>query len=74
MTKSQKHRIGTIVRYSLLTVWALIVAFPLYWMVSTSFKPGEQWFAWPAVYIPDPWTLTNYLDVWTGRQEMATSQ
>jgi len=74
MTKSQKHRIGTIVRYSLLTVWALIVAFPLYWIVSTSFKPGEQWFAWPAVYIPDPWTLTNYLDVWTGRQELATSQ
>jgi len=74
MTKSQKNRIGTIVRYSLLTAWALIVAFPLYWMVSTSFKPGEQWFAWPAVYIPDPWTLTNYLDVWTGRQELATSQ
>ncbi len=74
MTKTQKNRIGAIVRYTILTIWALIVAFPLYWMVSTSFKPGEQWFAWPAVWVPDPWVLTNYLDVWTGRQEIATSQ
>jgi multiple sugar transport system permease protein len=74
MTKSQKNRIGAIVRYTLLTLWALIVAFPLYWMVSTSFKPSEQWFAWPTVYIPDPWTIVNYLDVWGDRQEVATSQ
>jgi len=72
MTKTQRNRIAAIVRYTLLTGWALIVAFPLYWMVSTSFKPSEQWFAWPTVYIPDPWTLANYLDVWTDRQEVAT--
>ncbi len=72
MTKSQKNRISAIVRYAILTVWALIVAFPLYWMVSTSFKPSEQWFAWPTVYIPDPWTIVNYLDVWTDRQEVTT--
>lgn len=74
MTKSQKNRIAAIVRYSILTLWALIVAFPLYWMVSTSFKPSEQWFSWPTVYIPDPWTIVNYLDVWTDRQEVATGQ
>lgn len=73
MTKSQKNQIAATVRYSILTLWALIVAFPLYWMVSTSFKPSEQWFAWPTVYIPDPWTIVNYLDVWTGRQEVTTS-
>ena len=73
MTKSQKNQIAATVRYSILTLWALIVAFPLYWMVSTSFKPSEQWFAWPTVYIPDPWTIANYLDVWTGRQEVTTS-
>jgi multiple sugar transport system permease protein len=72
MTKSQKNRISAIVRYAILTVWALIVAFPLYWMVSTSFKPSEQWFAWPTVYVPDPWTIVNYLDVWTDRQEVTT--
>jgi multiple sugar transport system permease protein len=74
MTKSQKNRIAAIVRYSILTLWAVIVAFPVYWMVATSFKPSEQWFAWPTVYIPHPWTLSNYLDVWTDHQEVATAQ
>jgi multiple sugar transport system permease protein len=73
MTKSQKNRIAAIVRYSILTAWAVIVAFPIYWMVATSFKPSEQWFAWPTVYIPHPWTLSNYLDVWTDHQEVATN-
>jgi multiple sugar transport system permease protein len=74
MTRSQRNRLAAIGRYSFLTLWALIVAFPLYWIVSTSFKPSEQWFAWPTVYVPDPWTLDNYLDVWTARQETATAQ
>ncbi len=73
MTKSQKNRIVAVARYVILTAWALIVAFPLYWMVSTSFKPSEQWFAWPPVYFPDPLTLDNYLNVWGGLQEYAST-
>jgi multiple sugar transport system permease protein len=73
MTKSQKNRLGTITRHSVLTLWALIVAFPLYWMVSTSFKPSEQWFSWPPVYFPDPFTLDNYLNVWGGLREYAST-
>jgi len=73
MTKSQKNRIVAVARYVILTAWALIVAFPLYWIVSTSFKPSEQWFAWPPVYVPDPLTLDNYLNVWGGLQEYAST-
>ena len=50
MTKTQKARISLSIRYVLLTIWALIVVLPLYWIVATSFKPSEQWFAWPAVW------------------------
>ncbi len=73
MTKSQKNRIVAVARYVILTAWALIVAFPLYWIVSTSFKPSEQWFTWPPVYFPDPLTLDNYLNVWGGLQEYAST-
>ena len=52
-------------------MWALIVAFPLYWMVSTSFKPSDQWFSWPPVYFPSPPTLDNYRDVWIGATTVA---
>jgi len=73
MTKSQKNRLVAVARHVILTAWALIVAFPLYWIVSTSFKPSEQWFAWPPVYFPDPLTLDNYLNVWGGLQEYAST-
>jgi multiple sugar transport system permease protein len=74
MTKSQRRRVTTIVRYVALSAWALIAFFPIYWMVSTSFKLDTQWFAWPPVYFPDPPTLANYLNVWFGAEQYATTQ
>jgi multiple sugar transport system permease protein len=74
MTKSKRRRITTIVRYAVLGVWAVIAFFPIYWMVSTSFKPDTQWFAWPPVYFPDPPTLSNYLNVWFGAGEYTQTQ
>jgi multiple sugar transport system permease protein len=66
MTKSQKRRLAAAARYAILTLWAAVVIFPLYWSVATSFKPQDQWFSWPPVYLPSPPTLENYSDVWLG--------
>ena len=74
MTKSKRRRISTITRYVVLTFWALIVVFPIYWMVGTSFKPSTEWFAWPPVYFPHPFTLENYMAVWFGVQTVAEAQ
>jgi multiple sugar transport system permease protein len=74
MTKSQRRRIATVIRFTVLTAWAVIAFFPIYWMISTSFKPDIQWFAWPPVYFPDPPTLANYLNVWLGAEEYANTQ
>jgi multiple sugar transport system permease protein len=74
MRKSQRRRITAIVRYALLTGWAIIAAFPIFWMISTSFKPDTQWFAWPPVYFPHPPTLSNYLNVWFGAEEYTATQ
>ena len=71
MTRSQKRKTAAVARYAVLTLWALVVAFPLFWIVSTSFKPSEQWFAWPPVYLPAPATLENYSDVWVGATSVA---
>ena len=73
-TKSQRRRLTTAIRYTLLTIWALITFFPIYWMVATSFKPDSQWFSWPPYYFPDPPTLDNYLNVWWGAQQYAVTQ
>ena len=74
MTKSRRRRITTIVRYVVLTIWAILAFFPIYWMIATSFKPDTQWFAWPPIYFPDPPTLANYMNVWFGAQEYTTTQ
>lgn len=74
MTKSQRRRITSVFRYAVLSTWAAIVFFPIYWMIATSFKPDTQWFAWPPVYFPDPPTSSNYMNVWFGVQEYAETQ
>lgn len=74
MTKSRRRQAATVLRYAVLTVWAIIAFFPIYWMVSTSFKIDTQWFSWPPVYFPDPPTLANYRNVWLGAEEYASTQ
>ena len=74
MNKRTKKRMFESFRYSTLTIWLLIVAFPLFWIVSTSFKPDAEWFAWPPVYWSETPTLANYANVWTGKEEYADTQ
>ena len=51
-------------RHGLLLTWLTIVVFPLFWIVATSFKPPQDWNAWPAVWWPSEPTLFNYIQVW----------
>jgi multiple sugar transport system permease protein len=74
MTRTQRRRLASVLRYIALSVWAAVVLFPIYWMIATSFKPDTQWFSWPPVYFPDPPTLSNYMNVWFGVQEYAETQ
>jgi multiple sugar transport system permease protein len=71
MTRTQKRYAAATTRYFVLTLWAFVVAFPLYWMVTTSFKPSDEWFAWPPVWWPSPATLDNYREVWLGTTSVA---
>ena len=74
MRKSRRRQLTAILRYVLLTGWAVVAFFPIFWMISTSFKPDTQWFAWPPFYFPHPPTLSNYLNVWFGAEEYAATQ
>ena len=74
MTKSQRRRITTAVRYVVLSLWGLMAFFPIYWIISTSFKLDTQWFSWPPYYFPSPPTLANYMNVWFGAEEYAQTQ
>ena len=62
--RARKIRMG--VTYTLLTLWALIVLFPFYWMVLTSIKSYGSYNAEyvPLLYTTSP-TLQNYVDAFT---------
>ena len=61
-----RKRIGKTAIYFLLTVWALMVLFPFYWMMLTSVK---SYSSYNSEYIPKFFTLSptfqNYIDAFT---------
>jgi multiple sugar transport system permease protein len=74
MTKTQRQQSWSIFRYVVLTFWLLVVCFPLFWMVSTSFKPDREWFTSPPVYWSETPTLLNYRIVWADYNEYTTDE
>src|SRR5262249_9778783 len=60
MTRQTRHTLYAMFRFTVLGIWFLIVAFPMYWIIATSFKPAHEWFAWPPVYWSSTPTLENY--------------
>ena len=61
-----RSTLSNAVLYVLLTLWALMVLFPFYWMILTSLK---SYSAYNSEYIPQLYTLAptlqNYLDAFT---------
>ena len=54
-----------------LAAWgvALVIFFPVLWMILTSFKTEPSAVAMPPQFLSADWTLENYAEVWarTGR-------
>ena len=62
----KKITAGKLITFALLTIWALVVLFPFYWMILTSVKGYS---AYNAEFIPKLYTLTptfeNYVEAFT---------
>ncbi|MDD9268229.1 carbohydrate ABC transporter permease [Paenibacillus sp. GCM10023248] len=52
-----------IVKAVFLAFYFLIMVFPLYWIVITSFKPQKEIFSFPLHYWPEQFTLQNYINI-----------
>jgi multiple sugar transport system permease protein len=48
----------------MLSVGAISMIFPLFWMISTSLKDSRYVFKIPPQWIPDPVIWSKYIDVW----------
>lgn len=65
-TAGRRNTVLRVITYVLLTLWALVVLFPFYWMLLTSVK---SYSSYNAEHIPSFFTLTptfqNYVDAFT---------
>ncbi|MBI3915369.1 MAG: carbohydrate ABC transporter permease [Chloroflexi bacterium] len=52
--------------YLALLIGSAISIFPFIWMLLTSFKERNQAITLPVRWLPDPWTLRSYMDIWQG--------
>ncbi|AUC61649.1 ABC-type carbohydrate uptake system permease component [Cyanobacterium sp. HL-69] len=60
-----KKTIKIIIYYLILSLIAIAMLFPLLWLLGTSFKSaGEDIFSFPPNFIPEQFTLENFISVW----------
>lgn len=54
----------------------VIALFPVFWLISTSFKPYQEWANWPPVWVTEEPTLQNYRIVFfpEAAREQATEE
>ncbi len=55
LSTSTGHVVGKILSYSLLVFGAVVMIFPLFWMLTASFKPEWQILTQPPIWIPSEW-------------------
>lgn len=55
--------VGRAVIYALVSGVALVMVFPVYWLIMTSIKTGPEVSAFPPVFLPSSITLENYVRV-----------
>ena len=58
----RRRQIGAILLYLLTIVIMIMIAFPMYWLITTSFKVPADATANPPVIIPTRFTLDNYVN------------
>jgi multiple sugar transport system permease protein len=59
----RRERRNRIVRHAILLSWTAFVVFPIFWMLSTSFKDAGEWVTWPPHWLPQAPTLHNYAQI-----------
>jgi multiple sugar transport system permease protein len=58
-----RYKLKKILRHVVLLAWAVIVLFPIFWMITTSFKDSGEWVTWPPHWIPEEPTVLNYRQI-----------
>jgi multiple sugar transport system permease protein len=58
-----RYQKGDYVRLAVLTIFTILVLFPVYWMISTAIKPMDEWLKFPPVWLTLRPTLDNFRSI-----------
>ncbi|MCQ4088366.1 carbohydrate ABC transporter permease [Saccharibacillus sp. JS10] len=61
---SMSEKIGVAVRYTVLVLISLAMAFPFYWMVTSGLKTNDEIWQFPPTFFPENIHWNNYADAW----------
>lgn len=64
MGKRKAEKITNTIIFIILSLGAVSMMFPLFWMISTSLKENKVVFSIPPQWIPNPIVFTKYIEVW----------
>ncbi|WP_226533664.1 carbohydrate ABC transporter permease [Microbacterium paraoxydans] len=59
-----RRRLGSTALHVLLVIGGISMVFPFVWMLLTSFKTLPQLLKNPLEFLPNPWTVDNYVEAW----------
>ena len=60
--KNNKMSLSRVLIYLFLTIGAITMIFPFYWMITGAFKTGTEIISFPPVWIPSSFALTNFIE------------
>ena len=63
MKVQMNKRIGRLIFYFLIVVFAIIIVFPFLWQILTSFKPLSEISSMPPKWLPSELNLEYYVNV-----------
>lgn len=59
----KKKRVKQSVIYIILLLFAMVNAYPIFWMIMNSFKTGQE-FSFDPFGLPNEWVFVNYAEAW----------
>ena len=60
---ARRYNLFRYFRHAVLLAWAAFVIFPIFWMISTSFKDKHEWVSWPPHWVAHDFTFHNYRQI-----------
>ncbi len=59
----KRYTVNDYIRMIILIIVAIFALFPVYWMISTAFKPLDEWTMFPPVWLTKSPTLDNFFSI-----------